>query len=589
MSAQNRFVLAVVLMLAVLVGGNLLFPPAPAPEGEPPVADTTVEDPEVVVPQDTEAVAEAPGGPGVGGPSAGISDEPTDPDLPGLTPEAEAPEVVQEDVSTSQLVTVESPLYRFTFSDVGARVRSIELPGFDSFTRSGPVELVGEESQGILGHRLLPEAAADTVELRSVRFQVTPAEGIVLEEGGEPQTLTFRYEHPTEPFAFEVAYTFHPDQYIVHARGRSEGLNRGLVITDLGIGPAFNEADEARERTDLGYVVNHLQQGIQSTSMSDVEGRTVVEGPLLWAATKSSYFTLGLFPREQAGDAAYLGGALVQPAPEMEDRAAVSATQSLESGGVFEYRFYGGPQDYQRLSALGSEFQEVNPPGWRWMRPVLRPIVAGIMWVLTFFHTTLAIGYGWVLILVGILMRVVLFPLNHKAQRAQLRNMAVQPLLKEIQTKYKDQPEKLQKELMKLYKEHGFNPLAGCWPMLLPWPILIALFFVFENTIELRGVPFAWLPDLSAKDPVYVLPVLLAVSMFLMQWISIRTIDDVNPQMKMMMYIMPIMMLVIFANLPSGLNLYYLTANLAMLPQSWWIARERQKMRADGPPTTAKA
>jgi YidC/Oxa1 family membrane protein insertase len=83
--------------------------------------------------------------------------------------------------------------------------------------------------------------------------------------------------------------------------------------------------------------------------------------------------------------------------------------------------------------------------------------------------------------------------------KAQLRNMAVQPLLKEIQTKYKDQPEKMQKELMKLYKEHGFNPLAGCWPMLLPWPVLIALFFVFQNTIELRGVPFAWLPDLSPR------------------------------------------------------------------------------------------
>ena len=88
-------------------------------------------------------------------------------------------------------------------------------------------------------------------------------------------------------------------------------------------------------------------------------------------------------------------------------------------------------------------------------------------------------------------MRIVLFPLNHKAMRANLRNMAVQPLVKEIQTKYKDQPEKLQKEMIKLYKDHGFNPLAGCWPMLVPWAVLIALFFVFQNTIELRGCPSA--------------------------------------------------------------------------------------------------
>ena len=92
------------------------------------------------------------------------------------------------------------------------------------------------------------------------------------------------------------------------------------------------------------------------------------------------------------------------------------------------------------------------------------------------------------LVVFGVLMRVVLWPLNQKAMRAQLRNMAVQPLVQEIQTKHKDNPEKLQKEMMRLYKEHGFNPLAGCLPMLLPWPVLIALFFVFQNTIELRGV-----------------------------------------------------------------------------------------------------
>ena len=176
-------------------------------------------------------------------------------------------------------------------------------------------------------------------------------------------------------------------------------------------------------------------------------------------------------------------------------------------------------------------------------------------------------------------MRVVLFPLNHKAMKAQLRNMAVQPLVQEIQTRYKDNPEKLQKEMMRLYKEHGFNPLAGCLPMLIPWPVLIALFFVFQNTIELRGVEFLWLPDLSAKDPFYILPAVLAVSMFLMQWVSMRSLEQPNQQMKMMMYIMPIMMLFIFVNLASGLNLYYATANIATIPQQMWIAGERKKMK----------
>jgi YidC/Oxa1 family membrane protein insertase len=484
-------------------------------------------------------------------------------------------------------VTVEGPLYRFSFSQVGARLVSAELLEFSSFQRPGPVELVVEGGMGLLGSRIVVEA--DTIELRSAPFQVNPEEGLRLAAGGGPQAITFRYEHPTQPFAFEIEYTFDPNAYLVQARGRAEGLSRGLLLTDLGSGPAFNEIDQERDSTSLAYVVSHLQDGIRSTLFSDVESSAVEEGPLLWAAARSSYFVTGILPRDGPGDQEYLGGLLSLFDDDAGGRVALAATQSLGSGGTFEHRLYAGPQDYARLSALGNSFQDVNPVGWAWLRPVLRPIIAAIMWVLVFFHTNLAIGYGWVLILVGVLMRIVLFPLNHKAMRANLRNMAVQPLVKEIQTKYKDQPEKLQKEMVKLYKEHGFNPLAGCWPMLLPWPVLIALFFVFQNTIELRGVPFAWLPDLSTADPFYVLPVLLGVSMFLMQWISLRTMEEVNPQMKMMMWGMPIFMIVIFVNLPSGLNLYYLTANLATLPQTWWISKEREKMRSGGPPTPATA
>ena len=163
-----------------------------------------------------------------------------------------------------------------------------------------------------------------------------------------------------------------------------------------------------------------------------------------------------------------------------------------------------------------------------------------------------------------------------------MRNMAVQPLLQEIQKKYKDQPEKLQKEMMKLYKDHGFNPLAGCVPMLLPMPVLITLFFVFRNTIQLRGESFLWMPNLSAADPLYILPVLMGLSMFLMQWIQARSMPP-NPQMKMMMWLMPIMMVFFFFRFASGLNLYYTTSNLATIPQQYLIAKERKKLKEKGP------
>jgi YidC/Oxa1 family membrane protein insertase len=229
---------------------------------------------------------------------------------------------------------------------------------------------------------------------------------------------------------------------------------------------------------------------------------------------------------------------------------------------------------------VGRDLHDSNPYGWRVLRPIIRPLAHVVTWALVGLQRTLDVGYGWVLILFGILIRVVLWPLNARAMRSQLKNMELQPRLKEIQDKYKQEPEKLQKEMMRLYKEEGFNPLGGCLPLLIPFPVLITLFFVFQSTIEFRGVEFLWLPDLSRADPFYVLPVLLAGSMFLMQWLSMRSTPAVNPQMKMMLWFMPILMLVIFLNLASGLNLYYLSMNLASVPQQMQLVRERKRRQA---------
>jgi YidC/Oxa1 family membrane protein insertase len=423
----------------------------------------------------------------------------------------------------------------------------------------------------------------DTLDLRELSFQVEPAEGLELEEGDEPKSLYFTYRHPDHPFTFSLEYVFLPDLYVVEAMGRVDGVDARVLFTDLGNGIPFNEAREEDDARASAYVVNHLQDGIGSRQLDDVEDVRVEEGPFLWAAFKSKYFVLALLAGAEEGEEEYLGGVLAREVPGEEYQARVAVSQSVSRDGSFDYRLFLGPQEFARLSDLGEDMQNVNPYGWKFFRPIVRPFVGIIMTILTFLHDTLNIGYGWVLILFGVMMRIVLFPLNQKAMRAQLRNMAVQPLIKEIQTKHKDNPEKLQKEMMKLYKDHGFNPLAGCLPMLLPWPVLIALFFVFQNTIELRGVPFLWLPDLSAPDPYFILPAFLGVSMFLLQFVSLRSMPDQNPQMKMMMWIMPIMMVFIFFNLASGLNLYYATANIATLPQQIWIAGERKKAQAKGP------
>ena len=554
MRTEVRFILAIGLMLVVLVGTNLIFPPAVPDEGLQP---------------DSVATQVRPG--------ADAGREPVLPPSVGAVPEEEI-EGAEAQPAPEEMVTVEGPLYRFTFSNVGARLVSAEMVGFRSLNREGVVDLIPPGAGGYLGQKLL--VGTDTVDLTGVPFEMDPQSGLFLNDGDGPRELRFRYRHPTRPFGLELTYEFRPDAYQVVVRGRVTGVDRPLLLTELGDGVAFSEADSVGEARAMAYVLNHVQEGIESRPLNRAQAE-VVEGPLLWAAFKSKFFVMALMAgASEAGakEADYLGGLLIGPS-ELGDRVRVTAAQTIHPDGTFGYRLFMGPQDYGRLSSLGEDMEEVNPYGWRFFRPIIRPFVSIIITILTFLHNQFSLGYGWVLIVFGVLMRVVLWPLNQKAMRAQLKNMAVQPLLQEIQTKHKDNPERLQKEMMKLYKEHGFNPLAGCWPMLLPWPVLIALFFVFQNTIELRGVPFLWLPDLSAPDPLYVLPVFMGLSMFAMQWVSMKSVPQTNQQMKMMMYIMPVMMVFIFFKLASGLNLYYATANIATIPQQIWINNERKKMQ----------
>lgn len=269
-------------------------------------------------------------------------------------------------------------------------------------------------------------------------------------------------------------------------------------------------------------------------------------------------------------------------------RAQLRAELPLGADGTFAYRAYLGPLEHARLVGAGRNLQDVNPYGYRWLNWLVRPIAAAVLWILARMHDNLGIAYGWVLIIFGVMMRVVLWPLNAKAMRAQMRNMETQPLLQErmkaVQEKYAEDRQRQQQEMMTVYKELGVNPfsmLSGCLPMLIPMPVLITLFFVFQSAIEFRGASFLWLQDLSLRDPYYILPVFMVGSMFALQWVTTQMSGMAqNPQMKIMMYVMPLMMGIFFWNLASGLNLYYATTNLASIPQQLLIARERREAQA---------
>lgn len=557
MTTELRFLFAIGLMVGVLVITNVLFPPIASDSPGGPTADSVAPDAETPSPTVTSG-AEPPG-------AGDVSAVPTPIDTTVAIGEPSPPE---------RSVVVESALYRHVFSTRGARIVSAELPQFNSFTRDGAVQLV-PDGRGALGLRLV--VGGDTVDLQELHFEPS-VERLQVSESGS-SSLTFR--HQGGQLSVEVTYRFSADTYVIEAAGEILGAERALVLADLGVGLPLNDADTVAEGRALAYVGNHLREGIDSYPLRDVDQPSVHQGPYLWVAFKSKFFVLAMLPQSEEAGRQYFGGILV--APEGPDRARVAVATEIAGDGQFGYRAFIGPQDYGTLTVLGDDLEEVNPYGWRIFRPIIRPFVGLITWVLMFLHDSLSLAYGWVLIVFGVLMRIVLWPLNQKAMRAQMRNMAVQPLLKEIQTKHKDNPEKLQKEMLRLYREHGFNPMAGCLPMLLPWPVLIALFFVFQNTIELRGASFLWLPDLSAPDPLYVLPIFMGISMFFLQWMGMRSMQEVNQQMKVMMWMMPVLMIIIFFRLAAGLNLYYAVSNLATIPQQYWIAKERARAQAQGP------
>ena len=475
-------------------------------------------------------------------------------------------------------VRVTSPLYQYGISTRGGRLVEATLPHYRSMAptdRGRQAQILAPDSK-LLGLSLVLNGGRDTIPLDDWPFTLS-AESLAV-NGPTP----LRLSSSRNGVNVDLTYTFRPDDYRIDVSGHVTGVgpNGGLLLVDMGPTIANTEADSNENHRALALVTKHNEtERLDFGGLKPGEPKTV-SGPLEWAAIKSKYFVTGLLAFDSTGGGISGVTATAEPTSgKRPSRADVRLSLPLPPNGNFGYTVYAGPMEYDRLGRIGHGFDDVNPYGWPGFRTVIRPLAAGVRWLLVWMHEHLHLAYGLVLISFGILVRLLLWPLNQKAMRANMQLQAVQPLMKEIQEKHKNDPQKVQQEMFKLYKEHGVNPLGGCWPMLLPMPVLFALFFVFQNTIELRGASFGWLPDLSRPDPLYIIPVIMGLSMFGLSKVGQMGMEP-NPQAKMMLYIMPVMMTFLFLNFASGLNLYYAVSNIASIPQQWMLARERQKRTA---------
>jgi YidC/Oxa1 family membrane protein insertase len=546
---DRRLILAIGLMLIVAILPSLIFPPKRRQVTYPTGASDSVS----VVSPDTSPT------------------QPVQPAEPRPTPA----ELVQLDTAAAlaveDSVVVESPLYRYVFSTTGARVLSATLKSYKSFAPGDAdlVQLIPRDSR-FLTYALV--FGNDTLSLADWQFEPSVRALQVGETGSSLEWVARRGVAEVR-----LVQTFDPAHYLFDVAGEFSGgsADAGLVLVSVGPRLRLVEADSTWDFRSYAVVTKGRSAERTNFRSLDPGERVALEGPFEWVALKSRYFLSAVLTIGEAESR--IGGAIATggPKPEKDSKETDVVISLPAPGGRFSHSVYLGPQEYRRLARVGHDLKDVNPYGWV-LKPVIQPIANFVALILVWMHEALNMAYGWVLVLFGVAVRVVLWPLNQKAMRSSMAMQAIQPEIKAVQERYKQDPQQLQKQMMKLYKEHGVNPLGGCLPLLLPMPVLFALFFVFRETIEFRGVPWLWIPDLSRADPLYIIPIVMGLSMFAVTKLGQRGVPP-NPQTKMMLYFMPGMLTFLFLKFSAGLNLYYAVSNIASIPQQWLISQERLK------------
>ena len=551
---DRRVFLAVILTAVVIVITPLVFPGANPPRR----ADTLAVDSSVA----TMTATPAPG-------AARQGNSPPPPSPSVSSPDSAATHAGQTTVSVHDSLSVRSHHMEVWYGDAGAapmRVALLDYQSRDTVHERGLVTLQAPGHEPLLRYSV--RSAGGTSALDAVSFAGST-------NGGQSAA----YHAEVNGQLVEVSYaspTADSDRYLIKAsvQVRNAGAQDSLVI-DFPPTLVSAESDTIDDIRHLAFGYRTGSGDVTSLAFSKLDsGKTkLIAGPLQWAALRNKYFLLAVVSPDTAiARATFTGAPRVQ---KLAPRAGGSITVPLKNGRA-DFDLYAGPQEFERLRSLGHGLDQVNPYAG-FLHGVVQPFATIVTKVLLWMKRISGLSYGWVIIIFGVAVRLLLWPLNQSSMRTSIRMQRLQPELQEVQRKYKSDPKKQQEALVKLYSSHGmtpFSPMMGCLPMLIPMPILFALYFVFLNTIEFRGVSFLWMRDISAADPYYITPLVMGLSMFLLSWIGMRGTPP-TPQTRMMSYMMPVVLTFMFFRFAAGLNLYYAVQNLAALPQQWLLSKER--------------
>ena len=517
---EKRALLAVVLSIAILIAYQYFFLPPMPPVNEENIA------------------------PGVAEKETDLIDQTATPVTPlALTPEAATPHIERK-------VTIETDLYTAVFTSRGGTIESIKLKKF--YDKDGmPIVLKG-------GNLLPPLSLGADREFQfsKVNFALVRGRNIDLTVAAT-DTATLVFEYADKGYSIRRTYTFRNNSYGIDLRDEISGLNSYWITlgNDFGIHEVSNEFG-----VHTGPAILRDADKMEFTAQKVVQPKSFIER-VKWIAQEDKYFFSAIVPKTQIEEAMVW----------QKEGYAVIAFKT--GAGVNEYLIYAGPKERDRLKKYGFGLEHMVDFGF------FSIVALPLFWVLRQFYSIFN-NYGTAIIMLTILVRIPFIPLINKSQKSMKKLQDIQPKMAEIREKYKKTPKKMQHELMGLYKRQKVNPLGGCLPMLLQLPVFFALYKVLLIAIELRGAPFIlWITDLSARDPIYILPIIMGATMVLQMKMTPSAMDPI--QQKLML-LMPVVFTFLFLTFPSGLVLYWLVNNVLSIAQQFYVNKKLSKEKSAG-------
>jgi len=559
---EKRVFLAIFLCFVVLAVYQAWFAPAPPP---PPVAQTT----------------QAPAAPAAGVPATTAPAGATTAEAPPK-PTTPAPAPVVADTEAHDIV-VETNDVHAVFSTQGAVLKSWQLKRYP--IAKVAFELVPQDIPAGLPRPFT--LATDDVELSArLASALFKPSGTALTLGAEPGVLTFEYKDASGLSARKT-FHFQPDRkpYNLGVEATVD-VNGTAKPVRLDWGPALGlgwKPDGSRD-VPAGVVI-YRNDKIERIAASSLAAQPHYDGAMRYAGVEEQYFLSVVLPGTEAVQVDFVPITLPVPERELQPgKIRNFVGYSVKPPAGASVQFFLGPKDLTVLRLVDSTLVRAIDFG------IFAWLVVPLLQALKSINAVVG-NFGWSIVVLTILINIAIFPLRHKSMVSMKKMQALQPEIKAIQERYAKykvtdpERQKMNQEMLALYKQKGVSPASGCVPMLLTLPILYAFYNLLYSSIELRGAPFMfWIHDLSLRDPLYITPVLMGATMFIQQKMMPSTAD---PMQQRMFLILPVIFTVSFLWAPSGLVIYWLLSNVLAIGQQY-VTNRIIKAPARSVPALAK-